>query len=210
MKNELIKRCITGAVLGLGFWYLFFYFQPFVLSLVLALILILILATEMPKLYNYKNPIFWLATVAYPIIPFAMLIELNQQHSSRKLVLLICALSIANDIGAFFIGKIWGKHKLMPSLSPKKTIEGFMGGWAAVFTTLMFLLNASFMHTLLASFIAATVATAGDLFESWLKRKARIKDSGTLLPGHGGLLDRFDSILAVTILVYMFRAFIRF
>jgi len=210
MNNELIKRCITGTAIGMGVWYIFLYTQPIIFSLLLIAILMLILFTEMPRLYNYKKPHAWLFTLIYPLLPFAMLITSNQHPSSRKLVILIFAVSFANDVGAYFIGKIFGRHKLCPSISPKKTIEGFVGGWAAIFLMLPFFISTSVVYAILGSFICAATATAGDLFESWLKRKARVKDSGTLLPGHGGLLDRFDSILAVTILVYMCRAFLPF
>lgn len=210
MKNELIKRCITGTMLGLGLWYLFFYAQPIVFSALLLFILVLILFTEMPRIYNYKKPIAWIATLLYPIAPFLMLIGFNQHKHTRMLVLTIFVLSFANDVGAYFIGKLLGKHKLCPSLSPKKTIEGFIGGWIAILILFPFFFSTSMPYAVLGSFICAAVATLGDLFESWLKRRARVKDSGALLPGHGGLLDRFDSILAVTILIYLCKNLLAF
>jgi phosphatidate cytidylyltransferase len=104
------------------------------------------------------------------------------------------------DMGAYFTGRKWGQHKLCPSISPNKTWEGLAGGVAAA--TLVGVLFAFYMNipkilgaSVIISPTIAVIAQIGDLFKSWIKRKAGVKDSGTLLPGHGGLLDRMDSYL---------------
>jgi len=107
----------------------------------------------------------------------------------------------AADTGAYFAGKSFGKHKLAPSISPGKTWEGWAGGaaltllvgWAAGY----FLPDISLSHRLVAAGVVAVFGPLGDLAESMLKRSAGVKDSGTFLPGHGGLLDRFDAFLLV-------------
>lgn len=95
----------------------------------------------------------------------------------------------ANDSGAYFVGKPFGKHKLMPTVSPGKSWEGFFGGafFAAIAAGFLFGWNAVWLGLLMA-----VLATAGDLFESAWKRTNGIKDSGAFMPGHGGILDRFD------------------
>ena|SRR3989344_3363854 len=107
------------------------------------------------------------------------------------------------DTGAYFAGRFWGKHLLMPRVSPKKTWEGLFGG--LVLTLLVAMVAIKFIFhislpqwPLLLGIVAATaiVSVGGDLFESLLKRLADVKDSGSLLPGHGGLLDRIDSVLS--------------
>lgn len=102
------------------------------------------------------------------------------------------------DSGAFFVGRKWGKHKLAPTLSPKKTKEGFVGGLlCAVFVAiLLFPLLPQFGILQRAGFgiLMAITATLGDLFFSCIKRWSGIKDFGSLIPGHGGILDRFDSL----------------
>ena len=109
------------------------------------------------------------------------------------------------DSAAYFAGRAWGKHKLAPVLSPKKTWEGALGG--ALGTTLLglglglWVFNLSGQHLagyLLLCLCVVVISIIGDLFESLLKRRAAIKDSGVLLPGHGGVLDRVDSLLAAS------------
>ena len=109
---------------------------------------------------------------------------------------------VTADVGAYFSGKNLGRHKLAPSVSPAKTWEGFWGGMAsclALAVLVWYLLPASFEHLGLASVVTVFLATAmvsvvGDLVVSMVKRETGVKDSGNLLPGHGGILDRLDSI----------------
>jgi len=127
---------------------------------------------------------------------------------------MISILSIiwVNDSFAFLIGKNFGKNKLFPSVSPKKTIEGLLGG--LVFSLLTGLLiskiNADFslLNWLIIAVIVSLVGTIGDLVESKFKRQANIKDSGNIMPGHGGVLDRLDSLLFVAPFVYLYINFI--
>ena len=119
---------------------------------------------------------------------------------------------------SYLIGKRFGKHFLCRSISPQKTWEGFFGG--IIFCSAMILLfkiqksshlsNVLLFKILLLGSIIACIATAGDLFESWLKRKSGIKDSGSLLPGHGGLLDRFDSIIPIAVIFFIFQHQLKF
>jgi phosphatidate cytidylyltransferase len=106
------------------------------------------------------------------------------------------------DIGAYFSGKKFGKHKLAPHISPGKTIEGLVGG---VIATSLYTLAAAYYFELdvekaillvLLSIVVTSISVSGDLFFSFLKREAGLKDSGRILPGHGGILDRIDSVLA--------------
>lgn len=108
------------------------------------------------------------------------------------------------DMGGYFVGRKIGGRKLAPKLSPKKTISGSLGGMvAAVIVSLIFaLLSGGSVVALCALAIAAAVvAIAGDLLESWAKRRLNVKDAGTLIPGHGGVMDRFDGLAAVTLFI---------
>jgi len=127
---------------------------------------------------------------------------------------MISILSIiwVNDSFAFLVGKNFGKHKLFPSVSPKKTVEGLLGG--LVFSLLAGLFiskyqtDFSLINWLIIALIVSILGTVGDLVESKFKRQADIKDSGTIMPGHGGVLDRLDSLLFAAPFVYLYINFI--
>jgi phosphatidate cytidylyltransferase len=115
-----------------------------------------------------------------------------------NLVLAVLLGTWASDIFAYFGGRLFGRHRLAPAISPKKTVEGFVIGLAAgIFTTWVTLYRQGFTNqeALLVGVGVALAAPLGDLFESFLKRDLGVKDSGTLLAGHGGVLDRIDALL---------------
>ncbi len=127
---------------------------------------------------------------------------LSNDFYGAQLLLFLFILVWSADIGAYFVGKSVGKHKLMPNVSPGKTVEGFFGGIAfSVLLTLavFFFLGWSsdkLFSALCVAVLIATISVLGDLTESMFKRQAGIKDSGSILPGHGGILDRIDSLTA--------------
>ncbi|BAL82311.1 putative phosphatidate cytidylyltransferase [Selenomonas ruminantium subsp. lactilytica TAM6421] len=117
----------------------------------------------------------------------------------------------ASDTFAYFTGTAIGRHKLCPSISPNKTIEGFMGslvGTTAVVAGLGYFLNLPLQAMAILGLAIAILATLGDLVESVAKRYVGIKDSGNIIPGHGGVWDRFDSVLFTAPLVYYFVQFV--
>lgn len=114
----------------------------------------------------------------------------------------------ASDTFAYFVGRSFGRHKLTPNLSPKKTWEGAVGGVLGTILT-VYIYSKFFISlppgiAVLLGVLISTASQVGDLIESTLKRQAKIKDSGTIIPGHGGVLDRFDSMLLSAPLVYYF------
>lgn len=120
--------------------------------------------------------------------------------SGRYLLIYLILLVWAADIGAYLFGKLWGKHKLIPQVSPGKSWEGFLGGFLFV-ACISVVGDYLFQPTpeigwFSLNFICFVVSIFGDLFISMLKRKCKLKDTGHLLPGHGGILDRIDSLIA--------------
>jgi len=152
--------------------------------------------------------------ITYLILPFYFLIKLpffeNSYHPN--IIIFIILMIWTNDSFAFFVGKNFGKHKLFESVSPKKTIEGFIGG-------LLFAILAGFLigkystyfsisNWIIIAVIVAVFGSLGDLVESKFKRQANVKDSGTIMPGHGGLLDRLDSLFFLAPFVYLYIHYI--
>lgn len=132
---------------------------------------------------------------------------------------LILFIAWMTDIGAYFAGSFFGKHKLCPKISPKKTVEGFIGGWifsvgmtmAYTYAWDLWLLPETvtpvYWQIALLAFALSPVSVAGDLFASTIKRQTGAKDFGNIMPGHGGMMDRFDSLLFVAPLVYLILRF---
>ena len=112
-----------------------------------------------------------------------------------------------HDTFAYLTGSMFGKHPLYRRISPKKTWEGSIGGFGfaiiAAYVISIFAPVLSMWQWMCFAVIITVIGTVGDLAESWLKRKAGVKDSGTILPGHGGVLDRFDSVLLVSPIIYL-------
>jgi phosphatidate cytidylyltransferase len=137
----------------------------------------------------------------YALLPALALLWIRER-SGIELLLWVFIVTWSTDIGAYFAGRRFGRRKLAPSISPGKTVEGLYGGIAAA--TLLGGAWAYATHLGAALFalapILAITAQAGDLFESAIKRRAGVKDSGAWLPGHGGVLDRLDGLVPVAVL----------
>ncbi|HUW45978.1 MAG TPA: phosphatidate cytidylyltransferase [Dehalococcoidia bacterium] len=140
-------------------------------------------------------------------------LSLRGLEDGRNWVYLAMLTTFANDTGAFFIGRAMGKHRLAPAISAAKTWEGALGGLISailgalvIATVLNFISPFTFRYwqTILLGFLVGLFAQLGDLVESLLKRNMGVKESGNLLPGHGGILDRFDSLIFVGAVVYYY------
>lgn len=131
-----------------------------------------------------------------------------------RLVFFLLLVVWLGDAGAYYVGKRFGKRKLSPRISPKKTVEGGLGGIvtsmiAAVIIQKTFLPEVPLLHAMMLALVLSISGVIGDLVESMWKRSAAVKDSGGMIPGHGGFLDRFDSIFFTAPIVYVYWAFVK-
>jgi len=147
----------------------------------------------------------------YPGLLAGYLVALKRYEpiaDGSKLLMILFALVWVNDSGAYFAGNLFGKRKMTPHISPNKTWEGAIGGFVASVVLGFFIGSSStflnYKQGLLLGFVLGLVAPVGDLVESAFKRSAGVKDSGTLLPGHGGILDRVDSVIFCAPLFYYY------
>lgn len=143
---------------------------------------------------------------------FLTLIPYRNQEFIPEIIIGVFILIWANDTFAYLIGKNFGKHKLLERISAKKTIEGFFGGMLGSFCGAFFIFKFTQLYDLKIWFLIALLVTIfgtiGDLIQSKFKRQAGVKDSGKLMPGHGGLYDRLDSIIFASPFIYAFLAIV--
>ncbi|MEO0877506.1 MAG: phosphatidate cytidylyltransferase, partial [Bacteroidota bacterium] len=151
--------------------------------------------------HPFENIAFMMLGIIYIGVPFALLdfVAFNGEYFYANTVFGILVLTWMNDTGAYLVGSRWGKTPLLPRVSPKKTWEGSVGGVVVTFLTAFVLYltvnELELFDWLILALIVSIFASLGDLVESMLKRSFSMKDSGSLLPGHGGLLDRFDGFI---------------
>jgi phosphatidate cytidylyltransferase len=152
--------------------------------------------------------------VVYIPVSLCLLIFIKALDGGTFWIIWLLIVIFANDTGAFYTGTFFGKRAIAPNISPNKTIEGSLGGITTsmivgfVFCQIFFNdLSLSFL-TIPASFLLAVAGQIGDLFESAMKRVSNIKDSGRILPGHGGMLDRIDGLILAIPVLYVYRVFV--
>ncbi|MFC4409184.1 phosphatidate cytidylyltransferase [Chungangia koreensis] len=174
----------------------------------LALIAVLLLLTYtvvVKNRYSFDDAAFSILGALYVGIGFYYFIE--TRAVGIEYVIYALLIIWTTDSGAYFTGRKLGKHKLWPDISPNKTIEGFVGGIiSAIIVALIFQMimpvSDSIPYLIIVTILASIFGQLGDLVESALKRHYSVKDSGNVLPGHGGILDRFDSLLFVLPLLH--------
>lgn len=215
-SESLQPRVLPGLLMGL----MFYAFSSSTVQLGLgvaypALLFIPLLWIYLRELYRksenpFQNIAYSILGPVYVVLPFCFFYALAFRSGdyNYQLPLGLLLLIWANDSGAYMVGVKFGKNRLFERHSPKKSWEGFVGG-ALLSLLAAWILSGYFtqvdlMSWLAISFLATLAGTYGDLTESMLKRSLNTKDSGGLLPGHGGLLDRFDSLFFAAPAVYLF------
>lgn len=189
------------------------FFFDFRIPEILALALILIAVVT---LFKFSNELYFdngklIFTVIYVALPFSFALGLPKYTSFDNTFTLEAAflfiLIWSSDTFAYLVGKFFGKHKMAPKISPKKTWEGYFGGviLTLVFSYFIEKYNPGLRgNWMVVGFLVAAFAPLGDLVESQLKRNFGVKDSGNIIPGHGGILDRLDSFIIVAPVVYLY------
>lgn len=157
------------------------------------------------------------AMETYVVFAVSSILLLRDNPNGEYMYLLVFIAAWVTDTGAYFVGKTFGKHKLIPEVSPKKTVEGAVGGFVAGIVFLMVYgaiigsmtdLTPHYLYLGIAGGIMSLVSMLGDLIASLMKRHYNLKDYGWLLPGHGGILDRFDSVFATAPFLFFLCYFI--
>lgn len=199
--SELALRTVTGILLVAGA------LLAAVVGGNVFAVLVAAIATlmfyEWTRLVRGWGPAWYASGFLYSLLPALALLWIRERDS-HGLYLLIWAFIVtwSTDIGAYFAGRSFGRRKLAPTISPNKTVEGLYGGIAAatLFGGAWALATHLPVALLFLAPVLAIAAQAGDLFESGMKRRAGVKDSGAWLPGHGGVLDRLDGLVPVAVL----------
>ena len=200
------KKSSYAMAFLVALFYLALIFIPeplnYILMLAFTLFVILLLLSSFRKVeLVFFHLVYFILSLVYLVGPFFLLWKLSLLGTQARFVFLLFAIVMASDTLAYFVGRSFGKRKFFTHLSPKKTVEGAIGGvLGGVLGAYLvnFFFPALFPSLTSLSLVACLVSVFGifgDLLESCLKRFAAVKDSGTLLPGHGGILDRCDSIL---------------
>lgn len=185
-------------------WYMLWFFGVVLVSL------LYLFNIENRKLEDAMATI----TGIFYVVFFSFHVTLVDQTEYSSMVWLIVITAFGTDVMAYFSGYLLGKHKLCPKISPKKTIEGSIGGilGSVILSGIFgyFVMPDLLVHCLIIGVLGGIVSQFGDLTASIFKRKMGIKDYGNLIPGHGGILDRFDSVLFTGPMVYYYIVFIMY
>ena len=223
MSRLLQMNSIMGIVIGEALSLSYFALPALVALQVIAprwLFLEMLIAL-MPFLYalfsvkHDAKPIFTylFASFTFLSLPSSLMLFMYREDlfgtlAGPKLIILVFCILWINDIFAYLMGRLLGKHKLFSRISPGKTIEGSIGGLLFTLVSLIVFCHYSgwfpISHAVGLAIVAVVFGTLGDLCESMLKRQAGVKDSGKLIPGHGGILDRFDSIMFSVTFIFVY------
>lgn len=221
-KNTCSPQILSGLLsTGLLFTSCFVsvYFGSTLLFALFVLVTVLIPIIEMyrKKSNPFGNISYTLMGILYVAVPFSLLnflvFPFGDHEFHWKILMALFILIWANDSGAYIVGVNFGKHRLFERISPKKSWEGSIGG-AVVTLAISWVISLysndlNLIQWLIIGTIVIIFGSFGDLVESLLKRSLKIKDSGNIIPGHGGLLDRFDAILLVSPMVFVFLQVIK-
>ncbi|NUO53185.1 MAG: phosphatidate cytidylyltransferase [Polyangiaceae bacterium] len=213
---------VIGVLLVEGVAFTLFHFG-FDARVLVTMILVLPIVAQLLALWRLGDmstaALRMMATVFGPLylgggMAAIVLLKRDAGGDGPGFVLLALMLSWLSDTGAYFAGRFLGKRKLYPAVSPKKTIAGAFGGLGgaiagALLASFFYLKSLPVMHGIALAIVGGALGQLGDLGESLLKRSVGVKDSGGIVPGHGGILDRVDALLVTATVLYVYVLFVR-
>lgn len=210
--KSIYSKVLFMTVLLLLVWPAVHWLNYWLLADLFFWVLILVAVLTFPAseaVWGYRIVVGGASLLLLPPVASAIS-SLYQQAQGKDLIVYLLCLIWASDIGAYLAGKQWGQHKLIPAVSPGKTVEGSLGGIALV----LLVAGLGYVYFkpehaavwFLVAILTAFISMLGDLFISMLKRRCKVKDTGHIFPGHGGILDRLDSLIAALPLFYFAQA----
>lgn len=202
-RFDLIPIAFTVSSMGAFLWVLLKGRQPYIAN---------VATTILGFVYGGWFPLHLLFLRDLNAENYQGFLKLNIQNDGLGYVIFLFVTIVLTDTGCYYFGKKFGKHKLAPIVSPKKTIEGAIGGALCALIGAIIVgqfINLTFIQSVIAGILCTVFAQVGDLCESLIKRDAGVKDSGNTLPGHGGFLDRTDSfVFTIPVLFYYLKYFV--
>lgn len=211
--SAIVMVAVAGTALWLGGWFWTLFVVAVALGVLWEWVRLAFAFADGPA----SQAMWLLGGIVYIGFGALALVDAFDRDIDALAVLGILSVVVAVDIGAYFSGRFFGGPKIAPSISPSKTWSGLVGGALAAFLVILIedyffgsgkVQLESVVDSGALGSIVGVVAQAGDFFESWMKRQAGVKDSSNLIPGHGGLFDRVDGLLAVLFIVGVFSAYL--
>ncbi|MCQ2436724.1 MAG: phosphatidate cytidylyltransferase [Clostridia bacterium] len=202
--SKISTHTFTLIIFAVSFFYVFWIFSTSMLS---------------NGMVRFSQACETAAVTAYILIGFLSVVFVRYSEMGQWLFMLIFLGAWMTDSGAYFIGVLFGKHKLIPAVSPNKTVEGAFGGVLGcvvgfslygLIISSFFDVQVNYIYLIILAVIVAIVDQLGDLIASYIKREQNIKDYGNIFPGHGGVMDRFDSTIAIAPVIYIVSVIIGF
>lgn len=202
-RFDLVAIAFTACSIGAFLWVLFRGRQPYIAN---------VSTTILGFVYGGWFPLHLLLIRGLNAENYQGFLKLNIQNDGLGYVMFLFVTILLTDTGGYFFGKKFGKHKLAPIISPKKTVEGSIGGTLFAIAGAVIcghIIHLGLYHSIILGFLCTFFAQIGDLCESLIKRDAGVKDSGNTLPGHGGFLDRTDSyVFTIPVMFYYLKYFV--
>ena len=208
--------CYAGLILSLPLM-MFYSARAMIPVLVLLVfcVLVQVMRRQEPELEDILISVMPLISIVLPAMCLVGLLDTQPRSLQLMLLIQVFAIAVGGDTFAYFVGSAVGGPKLCPRISPNKTIAGSVGGLVGsmlmafvvgrIFAASVPGMTVPFWGDLLVGLIGGVAGQMGDLFASMVKRHCRVKDYGTIFPGHGGMMDRLDSVFFVAIVVYCYR-----